>query len=64
MNKVKMLVLGAALIAAGTFGVSYFGASEVEAQSSSSAGYCTWNGTDCFNPFTTNYCICETINEE
>lgn len=58
-----MLVIGAALITAGTFGVSYFGASEVEAQSSSRAGYCTWNGKDCFDPLSTNYCICETLTD-
>jgi hypothetical protein len=50
-------MLGAALIAAGTFGVSYLGASEVEAQSSTT--YCEWDGNDCKSPQKTNYCICE-----
>ena len=57
-------MLGAALIAAATFGVSYLGANEVEAQSNVRSGYCTWNGKDCFDPLSTNYCICETLTDE
>lgn len=57
-------MLGAALIAAATFGVSYLGANEVEAQSNARSGYCTWNGKDCFDPLSTNYCICETLTDE
>lgn len=58
MNKLKMLMLGAALIAAGTFGLSYFGASEVEAQGGPIA-QCSWNGEICFDPIDQNMCICE-----
>jgi hypothetical protein len=63
MKKLKFLALGTALVAMGTFAVSYFGAGEAEAQSSASSSMCTWNGKDCFDPFTTNYCLCETVTE-
>lgn len=64
MKKLKLFVLSASIMGMTAFGVSYFGASEAEAQSSTSSGYCTWNGKDCFDPLSTNYCICETIADE
>lgn len=51
MKKVKVFLLGAAMFGLGTFGISYFGASEAEAQSSGIAK-CIWNGQDCFDPLT------------
>lgn len=64
MKKLKLFVLGSAVVALGSFAVAYFGAGEVEAQSSASASMCTWNGKDCFDPFTTNYCFCETVTDK
>ena len=39
------------------FGISYLGASEVEAQGSNFE--CEWNGEHCKNPTKTNMCGCE-----
>ncbi len=57
MKKLKLFVLGTAMVALGSFAVSYFGAGEAEAQSSTT--YCEWNGNDCKSPQKTNYCGCE-----
>ena len=51
-------MLGAALIAAGTFGVSYFGASEVEAQGGPIM-QCDWDGSFCKKPIDKTPCGCE-----
>jgi len=64
MKKLKLFVFGASIFGLAAFGISYFAAAEVEAQSSASASMCTWNGKDCFDPFTTNYCLCETVVDE
>ncbi|GMQ30740.1 hypothetical protein Aconfl_33830 [Algoriphagus confluentis] len=53
-----MIVLGAALIAAGTFGVSYFGAIEVEAQGGPIM-QCDWDGSYCKKPIDKTPCGCE-----
>lgn len=58
MKKVKVFLLGAAIFGLGTFGISYLGAIEAEAQSAGIA-QCTWNGRDCFDPITYNMCGCE-----
>jgi hypothetical protein len=63
MRKLKLLMLGAALLAAGTFGVSYFLVSEAEAQGGPIAK-CSWNGQDCFDPLEENMCICEEKEED
>jgi hypothetical protein len=57
MRKLKLFILGIGLAGMAGFGISYLGASEVEAQGSNFE--CEWNGEHCKNPTKTNMCGCE-----
>ncbi|MBN7810418.1 hypothetical protein J0A68_05595 [Algoriphagus sp. H41] len=57
MKKLKLLVLGTAMVALSSFAVAYFGAGQAEANPN--PDYCEWDGEDCLSPSVTNYCICE-----
>lgn len=46
------------LLGLSAIGISYFGATDAEAQAST-VEYCQWNGKDCLSPSVDNYCICE-----
>lgn len=57
MRKLKLFVYGIRLSGMAGFGISYLGATEVEAQSG--IAKCNWNGADCFEPIDRAMCVCE-----
>jgi hypothetical protein len=58
MKKLKLIALGVSLMSMAAIGVSYFGATAADAQSSGEF-QCQWNGFDCNEPLDKNTCGCE-----